>query len=67
MTNKLPPLPERYSAHRDEITAHVFCDLFTKAQMQAYGQQCRDAALEEAAKRIKSASDNYAEIIRSLK
>jgi hypothetical protein len=59
MTYKLPPLPERYSAHRDEITGHVFCDLFTEGQMQAYGQQCRDAALEEAAKVCDAAVKYY--------
>ena len=47
MTSKLPPLPEPHgeSVHRGHLIK------FTDHQMQAYGQACRDAALEEAAQR----------------
>lgn len=38
----LPPLPEAYSYPRGDY-------FFNAEQMQAYGQQCREAALKEAA------------------
>ena len=38
----LPPFPEPYSYPRGDY-------FFNTEQMQTYGQQCRDAGLEEAA------------------
>ena len=52
MTNKLPPLPEAIVPASDMIenVDGVLGELFTRHQMREYGEQCRDAALEEAAK-----------------
>ena len=51
----LPPLPNPSAA------GSVEHPLYTIDQMKAYGQQCREAALEEAAKAIKEpiGYDNY--------
>ena len=68
----LPPFPEPYSYPRGDY-------FFNAEQMKAYGQQCRDAGLEEAAqvcshkaetKRLYLNEAHYlecAEAIRSLK
>jgi hypothetical protein len=45
MTNKLPTLPAPLYDHKHQAYEHSY----SKAQMLEYGQQCRDAALEEAA------------------
>jgi hypothetical protein len=39
MTNKLPPMPDGCG----------LSNYYSQEQMQAYGQECRDAALEEVA------------------
>lgn len=67
MTNKLPPLPE------DRVLIDsAFCEnrVYDAYDMQAYGQQCRDAALEEAALAVESGIFGHGECadkIRSLK
>lgn len=66
----LPPLPNRtiLAPEQPEIWG------YTLAQMQAYGQQCRAAGLEEAVSAIEDANarrivylPDAIEIIRSLK
>lgn len=53
--SKLPPRPEPAVPPSELITkSGVWAGLYTAEQMQAYGQQCRDAALEEAAAAIES-------------
>ena len=74
----LPPLPEPFPAGYIAQTEYFY----TAEQMQAYGQQCREAALEEAASLASTtchhedtpfadgfnyASINIEKMIRSLK
>lgn len=67
-----PPLPTPDTHCFDDDTG-VECWSHSPAQMQAYGQACREAALEEAAMAAESgfkyAKDGYqiADAIRSLK
>ena len=77
----LPPLPTPVipASELVESSSGVFAALYLREQMQAYGQQCRDAALEEAALFIENGSfmhdqspaklfaDQLAPKIRSLK
>jgi hypothetical protein len=74
MTNKLPPLP--ISAYgelmiaTDEDGDAILDDCYTEAQMQAYGQACRDAAIEEAALAVEAGVLGHGEcgqIVRGLK
>ncbi len=47
----LPPLPNPVipASELVESSSGVFAALYLREQMQAYGQQCREVALEEAA------------------
>jgi hypothetical protein len=69
MTNKLPPLPQGYGSIPWDYRGNIFIE----AQIRAYGQQCRDAALDEAAQfcdeRANGENDAQwcADAIRSLK
>jgi hypothetical protein len=49
---KLPPLPPPpYTVIRQDADSEIReYHGYTEVQMQAYGQACRDAAIEEAAK-----------------
>lgn len=63
-------MPERYTAHRDMITGHEFCDLYTEFQMKQYGDDRAREALEMAAKlfepAVTPAHGFYAKTIRAL-
>ena len=48
MTNKLPPLPSELAGFAPSYRL----DKALQTLVQAYGQACRDAALEEAAQRV---------------
>jgi hypothetical protein len=55
-TDKLPPLPESHPYGFDLPGEHP---LFKAEQMRAYGQQCRDAALREAAELCEQIAQQY--------
>ena len=69
MTNKPPPLPSALAYFEKHITQTRYCALTDI--VQAYGQQCRDTALEDCAElaEMHDACDPayIAESIRSLK
>ena len=53
----LPPLPAAAyvdKKHHDPVYDDIY---FTEAQMREYGQQCREAALEEAARLVEKYFD----------
>ena len=55
--SKLPPLPEPDTAWVDGVDQYgydTYDHAYSEEQLKEYGQQCRDAALEEAAKFIES-------------
>lgn len=74
---KLPPLPDSPYLYTEftSPTARVSNTMYTEAQMRAYGQQCRDAALREALEtvhcialvRVGSALECEAAILELLK
>ena len=57
----LPPLPAPFRKQGQQMAYDgydkVFFDCYSSDQMQAYGQQCRETALEEAAKVCQSQAD----------
>ena len=59
----LPPLPDSPYLYTEWTSPaeRVSNTMFTEAQMQAYGQQCREAALEEVAN---ICEDHYGEDFR---
>ena len=72
----LPPLPAAayvYKKHHDPVYDDIY---FTEDQIKAYGQQCREAALEQAALSLLNAGfksngipayESLAERVRKLK